>query len=343
MTAANSKRKPAGRQIESAADLQQPSIDFGDAIKLMLDTPPVKNPVAKSSFTVHRGALAEVQEPLIPDAQEKGAHPFIKWAGGKRSLLNVIKPLVPAEFNNYFENFIGGGALFYALSDRITHAYLSDNNLDLVITYQVIKADPTRLIARLKELAAGHNEDQYYAVRDEVPTDPVEVAARFIYLNKTCFNGLYRVNSSGKFNVPIGDYKNPNIADAANILACHKALQNATITYHDYRAIDPRPRDGDFVYLDSPYHPTTGDSFTAYTRENFTEQNQVELRDYAVELHRAGVKVMLSNSKTDFIKDLYGANGMDRIFTLHTVQAPRTVNCKPGGRGAVDEYLIMNY
>lgn len=341
MTAQNTK-KTRPRRDEAARAGEQPFIDFGDAIMTMLNTSPIKNPVDKSSFTVLKGAAPE-QEQLIEVAQEPTAAPFIKWAGGKRNLMNVIKPLVPAQFNKYYESFVGGGALYYALLDRITQAYLSDNNLDLVITYNVIKADPKPLITRLKELAAGHNEDQYYAVRDETPKGHVEVAARFIYLNKTCFNGLYRVNSSGKFNVPMGHYKNPNIADEANLMACHRAFQKAEITYHDYRAVEPKPRKGDFVYLDSPYHPTAVDSFTAYTRENFTEQNQVELRDYAAELARRGVYVMLSNSKTPFIKDLYSANGMDRIFTLYTVQAPRTVNCKPGGRGAVDEYLITSY
>ena len=339
MTARNTKKT----RDEAADDTQQPSIDFGNASMAMLNTPPVKNAVDKASFTVHRGALADVEAPPVLTPQELIAVPFVKWVGGKRSLINVIKPLLPAQFNNYFESFVGGGALFYAILDRITKAYLSDNNLDLVITYQVIRDNPAPLIARLKELAAGHNEGQYYAVRDEAPTDPIEVAARFIYLNKTCFNGLYRVNKSGKFNVPMGEYKNPGIVQEENLLACHKALHKATITYHDYREVDPKPARRDFAYFDSPYHPTADDSFTAYTKENFTERNQRELRDYAVELHKRGVYVMLSNSKTRLIEDLYSADGMDRIFTIHTVQAPRTVNCKPGARGAVDEYLITNY
>jgi DNA adenine methylase len=342
MTARNTK-KTHDRRDEAANETQQPLIDFGDGIKTMLETPPSKNPADKSSFIVHKGALADMPEPQAAEAQERDAQPFVKWAGGKRSLLNSIRPLLPAEFKNYYESFVGGGALFYAIIDRITQAYLSDNNLDLVIAYQVIKKDPTHLIARLKELAAGHSPEQFTRVRAEEPTEPIEVAARFIYLNKTCFNGLWRVNKAGKFNVPIGDYKNPNIVNEENLMACHKALQKAEITFHDYRAVAPKPKRGDFAYLDSPYHPTADDSFTAYTKENFTEKNQRELRDYAVELHRRGVKVMLSNSKTKFIEDLYAANGMDRIFRLHNVQAPRTVNCKPGARGAVDEYLITNY
>lgn len=341
MTARNTKKTRDRR--DEAADTQQSFTDVGDGLTTVMNTPPVKHPVDKSSFTVHKGALAGVKEPPAVTPQATVAVPFVKWVGGKRSLINVIKPLLPARFNNYYESFAGGGALFYAILDRITTAYLSDNNLDLVITYQVIKENPAPLIARLTELAAGHDEGQYYAVRNEVPTEPVEVAARFIYLNKTCFNGLYRVNKSGKFNVPMGEYKNPGIVQEENLMACHRALQKAEITYHDYREIDPKPKRGDFAYFDSPYHPTADDSFTAYTKENFTEKNQRELRDYAVGLHRRGVKVMLSNSKTRFIEDLYTGDGMNRIFTLHTVQAPRSVNCKPGARGAVDEYLITSY
>jgi DNA adenine methylase len=338
-----SKRKIDERRAIDARS-QQSLIDFGERNIAMPDTQAI--PADKSAFTVHAGALAAVTDAASGEKRaETPAQPFVKWVGGKRNLMNVIKPLVPAQFDNYFESFVGGGAVFYALAERITNAYLSDNNLDLVITYQVIKEDPTHLVARLKELAAGHDEDQYYAVRDETPTDEIEVAARFIYLNKTCFNGLWRVNKSGKFNVPMGDYKNPRaaIVQEENLMACHRALQKATITYRDYREVEPKPRAGDFAYFDSPYHPTADDSFTAYTKENFTERNQQELRDYAVELHRAGVYVMLSNSKTRFIEDLYGANGMEKIFTLHVVQAPRSVNCKPNARGAVEEYLITNY
>lgn len=339
MAASKGKRNVRERQ-GSTAERQQPFIEFGDALRIMLDAPPVKNPVDKASFIVHKGALADGQEPLINTAQELIAQPFVKWAGGKRSLMNSIKRHLPEEFNNYYEIFVGGGAVFFALIDRITCAYLSDNNLHLVVTYREIQKDPTRLIARLKELTATHSPEQYEAMRAAEPTDGVEMAARFIYLNKTCFNGLWRVNKAGKFNVPMGDYKNPNIVNEENLLACHRALRKATITYHDYRQIKPRPQAGDFVYCDSPYHPTTDDSFTAYTKENFTEQNQVELRDFTLELHRAGVKVMLSNSKTKLVESLYGDK---KVFHLYIVQAPRTVNCKPTARGAVDEYLITNY
>jgi DNA adenine methylase len=336
--------KPAERRVRRNAagknDSLQTSMSFEDTQHVMLNSPPVKK-IADKSFTVHKDALGKVPEspPETNSQAEVVAQPFVKWVGGKRSLLSSIKPLLPARFKNYYEGFVGGGALFFAVGTQARHCYLSDNNLDLIITYQVIKADPARLIDRLKLYAASHSKDEFYRVRAAECIGPVEVAARFIYLNRTCFNGLYRVNKSGTFNVPLGDYKNPNIVQEENILACHKLLQNTTITYHEYDRIDPMPRAGDFVYLDPPYHPTTDDSFTAYTKENFTEQDQSNLRDFALKLHKAGAYVMLSNSKTKFIADLYS----DKAFRLHTVQAPRMVNCKPNQRGVVDEFIITNY
>lgn len=280
--------------------------------------------------------LFTVVEPLVEAAQI--ALPFVKWVGGKRSLLPAIRKYAPIEFNNYHEGFVGGGAVFFAIGSKAKKAYLSDRNLDLVVTYQVIKEDPTHLLEKLKEHSAAHNETYYYAVRAATPTEPVEVAARFIYLNKTCFNGLYRVNKSGKFNVPIGSYKNPNIIQEENILACHLTLKNATIRIGDFGTI-VKAKEGDFCYLDPPYHPLNDLSFTEYTHDSFTEQDQVRLRDFALKLHKAGVYVMLSNSKTRFIEGLYSS----KIFKRHTVQAPRTVNCKADARGAVDEILITNY
>lgn len=269
------------------------------------------------------------------------ATPFVKWVGGKRALLPAIRKFAPLEFNNYHEGFVGGGAVFFALGSRAKKAYLSDRNLDLVVTYQVIKEDPTHLIARLKQHAAEHHQrgsDYYYEVRAFEPTDPVEVAARFIYLNKTCFNGLYRVNKLGKFNVPVGSYKSPNIVQEENILACHQVLKNATIRVGDFGTI-VKAKEGDFCYFDPPYHPLSDMSFTEYTHDSFTEHDQVRLRDFVLKLHKAGVHVMLSNSKTKFIEGLYNS----KIFKRHTVQAPRTVNCKADARGAVDEILITNY
>ncbi|MBL7057813.1 DNA adenine methylase [Patescibacteria group bacterium] len=263
--------------------------------------------------------------------------PFVKWVGGKRSLINELIKRLPKNFNSYYEPFIGGGALFFSLCNKLEKAILIDKNLELVITYNAIKKQPKKLIERLKQHARNHSETHYYFVRQNKPTSPLDIAARFLYLNKTCFNGLYRVNKSGGFNVPIGKYSNPNIVQESNILACHKALDVAEIKYGDFSHVEPQKQD--FAYFDPPYHPTSEASFTAYTKDNFMESDQIRLRDYIVKLHRKGVYIMLSNSSTEFIRDLYKA----KYFNHHEVFAPRYINCKPGERGKVSELLITNY
>lgn len=269
------------------------------------------------------------------------AQPFVKWVGGKRSLLPELQQRLPEGFNNYFEPFVGGGALYFSLA-KLLHDYgqqavLCDSNFELTVAYQVVKKQPHRLIAALQEHAAQHGKAYFYRVRKASPSDPVEIAARFIYLNKTCYNGLYRVNKSGGFNAPLGNYQNPNIVATDTILACSTALQSARILMGDFTSIEPEP--GDFVYFDPPYHPTDDQSFTQYTKENFTEVDQVRLRDFALELHRKGVHVMVSNSKCRFVEHLY----RHRDFHQHVIRAPRLVNCKPGGRNKVEELLITNY
>lgn len=272
-------------------------------------------------------------------AISSGAQPFVKWAGGKRRLLNRIIPLVPPSFRSYYEPFAGGAALFYAVAGRATRCYLSDTNVELVLTYQVIRDRPKALIKRLKKYAASHSEETYYMVRGAGPRDPAGVAARFVYLNRTCFNGLYRVNKSGAFNVPFGRHRNPNIIQEQNIMACNELLRGATVTHQDFRTLGRRPKAGDFVYFDPPYHPTDEASFTAYTKEDFNEDDQVDLRDYARELHARGVFVMISNSKTRYIESLYRG----KEFNRRRVQAPRLINCQAASRGCVDELLITNY
>lgn len=268
---------------------------------------------------------------------QKKPEPFVKWVGGKRSTLNELLPSVPLSFKNYHEPFIGGGALFFALNGQIKNATVSDNNFDLIMTYKAIQKDPKALIARLKEHVKKHGEKHYYETRASETEDPIEIASKFIYLNKTCYNGLYRVNKLGKFNVPMGKYNNPAILQEENIWACHEALKKTTIQLGDFTRI--KAEAGDFVYFDPPYHPTTDVSFTGYTKENFTEQDQVRLRDFALELSKKGVKVMLSNSNTPFIRDLYES----KKFFVKTVLAPRMVNCKPKERNGVKEVLITNY
>jgi len=265
-------------------------------------------------------------------------HPFVKWAGGKRCLLNDLIANLPENFGDYYEPFIGGGALFFALHKKIKKAHLSDINLDLVYVYNAIKKDPHQLMEALKIHANNHSKDYYYSIRSKHDfEDSIDIAARFLYLNRTCYNGLYRVNKAGQFNVPMGNYKNPNIVQEVNILACHEALKKAKIEYNDFDHI--HPKENDFVYFDPPYHPTDEASFTSYTKQNFTETDQVRLRDFAINLHRKGVKVMLSNSNTKFIRDIY----KNKAFTILIVNAPRYVNCKSEGRSAVEEVLIRSY
>lgn len=270
-------------------------------------------------------------------SEKKNPNPFVKWVGGKRSLIKEIHAHLPEKFNNYFEPFVGGGAVFFSLSGRVSDATLADTNMELIITYQVIRKEPERLIEQLKIHKEHHSKEYYYEVRKQSPKDPLEIAARFLYLNKTCFNGLYRVNKSGQFNAPMGSYNNPNIVQSDNIHACYSVLQNVNLKFGDFTDVEPEK--GDFVYFDPPYHPTTQSSFTSYTKDNFTEIDQIRLRDFIIKLHKKGVYIMLSNSNTPFIQDIYKA----KYFNQHLVYAPRYVNCKPGERSKVSELLITNY
>lgn len=280
----------------------------------------------------------EVEEDIDNLKSDVIPSPFVKWAGGKRFIIKELISNMPDEFNNYYEPFVGGGALFFASRERHNTSYLSDSNFDLVLAYNAIKKNPIELIEMLKSHAKEHSDDFYYKIRSKHELqDPIEVAARFIYLNKTCYNGLYRVNKSGKFNVPIGKYTNPNIIQETNISTCHNVLKTVEIECKDFDQIDAKK--DDFVYFDPPYHPTDDTSFTNYTKINFTESDQVRLRDFAIKLHKRGTKVMLSNSNTTFIRNLYN----DKIFKIGIVKAPRFVNCKPNKRNVVEELLITSY
>jgi DNA adenine methylase len=293
---------------------------------------------------------AELQEIQVSYSEEENAdsplfekidgykpRPFVKWAGGKRSLLREIISRFPDKFNNYYEPFIGGGAVFFAVYKHIRQAFLSDTNLDLIITYRIIQTQPEALIKRLQIHAKQHSKEYYYQIRSQhFIEDSIERAARFIYLNKTCYNGLYRVNKAGHFNTPMGSYKNPAIVDEENLLACHQALQGVHLKSWDFNRIDPPPQAGDLVYFDPPYHPTSDISFTSYTSLNFTEQDQLRLVKIAKQLYKRGVYVILSNSKTAFIEEAY----QHKCFKRESVKAPRYVNCKPGERGAIEELLI---
>ncbi|MYC56120.1 MAG: DNA adenine methylase [Chloroflexi bacterium] len=283
-----------------------------------------------------------MSQPTLPNFQR--AKPFVKWVGGKRSLLPELLRRVPAQFKNYYEPFVGGGALFYTLNNKGIidigggQAFLSDVNFDLIITYQVIQRDPEPLIAKLREYAAKHNKGYYYHIRSQHQLDDrVEIAARFIYLNKTCFNGLWRVNSKGEFNVPIGSYENPAICQPEDLRACHVSLQAVEITLCDF--CDIAPCTDDFVYFDPPYHTQTSSGFTKYAQDDFGEGEHKALRDLCRCLHERGVFFMLSNSDTPLVRALYA----DAPFRIEVMQAPRMVNRNPTGRGAINELLIRNY
>ncbi len=271
------------------------------------------------------------------------AKPFVKWVGGKRSLLRELLPRAPKDFRCYYEPFLGGGAFFFALLNNkllnITGggrgAFLSDINPDLVSAWQVIRDDVEALIELLKDHAQDHNRDYYYSLRARhLLDDRIERAARLIYLNKTCFNGLWRVNSKGQFNVPMGSYQNPAICDEAALRSCHSALQGVDIQRRDFRAL--AAGEDDFVYFDPPYQPLDATSFTRYAIDDFGIAEQEALRDLCLALHERGAKFMISNSNTKYIRDLYSAN----VFALHEVKAPRMVNSRASERGAVNELII---
>ncbi len=267
------------------------------------------------------------------------AAPFIKWAGGKRNILHELMARLPEEFNGYYEPFLGGGALFFGMHNPLRSPILSDSNFELVITYKVVRKDPELLITQLTEHSDNHSMEYYYRIRKQHGLrDPVKIAARFIYLNKTCYNGLYRVNKAGRFNVPMGRYANPSIFNRDNLLGCHAAMQAAKVEFRDFDTI--RPAAGDFVYCDPPYHPLDATSnFTGYTKQDFGPEDQIRLRDFALKMHQQGVRVMISNSDTGFINGLYS----QAPFKVETIRAPRFVNSNPSRRDPINELLITTY
>ncbi len=272
--------------------------------------------------------------------------PFVKWVGGKRQLLEQFRKLnlyPPEKFDitkgRYFEPFVGGGAVFFDLLPQ--NGFLSDLNKELVVTYNTIKNDVEKLIISLKK----HKTDKEYFLKiraqDTNKLTDLAIASRFIFLNRTCFNGMYRVNSKGGFNVPFGKYTNPKICDAENLRRVSNALQNIEIKHQDYKAILKKAKKGDFVYFDPPYYPVSKTaSFTSYTKESFLDKEQLELRDTFVELSNKGCFVMLSNSDTPFINKIYSNLKGIRI---NKVSAGRAINSKASGRGKITEVLVTNY
>lgn len=268
------------------------------------------------------------------------AGPFLKWAGGKSQLLTTFSDFLPESFDNYFEPFVGGAAVFFYLRRNrpLFQATLADLNQELVNCYQTIRDDVEELILCLKK---HKNEAEYFyqlRAKDPLKMSEVERASRLIFMNKTCFNGLYRVNSKGKFNVPFGSYKNPRTCDEANLRACSKVLQDADIRYQSFEAILKQAKKGDFIYFDPPYQPLSSTAkFTSYTKNCFSSEDQERLAETFSRLDKRGCRLMLSNSDCQFIRDLY------KDFRIETVQAIRAINCQAVGRGRVNEVVVMNY
>jgi len=298
-----------------------------------------------------RTLASRLGNPLTSEAEifkvmAEKAKPFVKWVGGKRQLLRQFRDLglYPPEdfdplFNTYYEPFVGGGAVFFDLLPN--KAELSDLNYELVITYNIIKKNVGALIKSLKK----HKYDKEYYLKIRAQNtkklSDLEIASRFIYLNRTGFNGMYRVNSHGEFNVPFGKYTNPIICDEENLHRASKALQKVTVKQRDYKNVLKKAKKGDFVYFDPPYYPVSKTaSFTSYTAESFLENEQTELRDTFVELHKRGCFVMLSNSDTPFINKIYS-----RIpgVKISKVEACRAINSKGSKRGKITEVLVTNY
>src|SRR5690242_17976815 len=268
------------------------------------------------------------------------AQPFLKWVGGKAQLLKQFEKFFPKQIERFVEPFVGGGAVFFHLKQRFPQmrAFLRDNNDELINAYIAVRDFPRELMRRLDRHLAAFNaerENYFYLVRGDhhlaTTTRTVERAARMIFLNKTCFNGLWRVNSRGEFNVPIGSHKNPALYDEQNIYAASRALQGIHLVTQDFRDTIRQTRRGDFVYIDPPYYPVSPTaSFTSYTKDDFGEEQQHELAAYFTDAANRGVSLMLSNSDTEFIRHLY------RNFAIHTVSARRMVNCDGTKRGAVN-------
>jgi DNA adenine methylase len=282
-----------------------------------------------------------------PQTQRLRAGPFVKWAGGKGQLLSSLLQLVPSSFNTYHEAFLGGGALFFALSNDglIERAFLNDQNRELVITYTVIRDQLAPLLSRLSNLARDYasaisQADFYYSVRDRDPTSDLDIASRFIFLNKTCYNGLYRVNRRGRFNVPFGRHKKPTIFDPGNLEAVSRSLTIARITAHPFELALSNVSPGDFVYLDPPYQPITRTaSFTGYTPNGFSPYDQQRLASEFARLDRLGAKVMLSNSDHHIIQQLYSSTRYD----VREMQANRQINRDASKRGPITELIVRNY
>lgn len=272
--------------------------------------------------------------------------PVVKWAGGKRQIIDKIKAAMPSEFNNYYEPFVGGGAVLFNIAP--TNAVINDVNQELLAIYKCFQDEELfkLMISELDKHEANHNEEYYYEVREWDRNSRFELqplwkrAARAVYLNKACFNGLYRVNSKGYFNVPSAKKESINTYDEENMNSIHDYFMhcNIQILGGDFVEAVRNAKAGDFVYFDPPYDTWEGkESFTAYAKFDFNKEDQIRLADLFKELTKKGVLCMLSNHNTQFIRELYDG------FNIQVINARRNINSKGNGRGTVEEVLITNY
>ncbi len=279
------------------------------------------------------------------------ARPFLKWAGGKGQLLPELTSRLPSHFRRYHEPFVGGGALFFHLwnTGKLSRgAVLSDYNTELITCYQVVRDDVEALIEALQEHAPNFNNHEYFlAIRqwdrqpDFAQRTPVEKAARTIFLNRTCYNGLYRLNNKGQFNAPFGYYKNPLIVDPVNMRAVSAALQDVELRVGDFATVLERAEPGDLVYFDPPYVPMSAtSSFTHYTGQTFGVADQQRLAKLFAQLAERGCSVMLSNSHTELARELY-VNSHAALASV--VHASRKINCDGKKRGNVEELIVCSY
>lgn len=301
------------------------------------------------------------------ESPSSSIRPFLKWAGGKRQLLPQLRRFIPTDFGAYYEPFVGSGAMFFdmyatgVLNDR--WARLVDTNLDLIGCYRALSGDAEGVIRTLKELTHGHEAapiEHYYRIRDQrfnparrgrngelAAKYPVELAAMFIYLNRTGFNGLFRLNSHGAFNVPAGRYTNPRICDVENLRAVAQALRSpkVVVEHGQYESVLQTATANDFVYFDPPYAPlSTTARFTSYTADGFTDNDQRRLREVVLALIERGCWVVLSNSTAPIITELYAADTDAQRAGLRAYRVPakRAINSNPMARGDVMEFIITN-
>ena len=282
----------------------------------------------KGNFIEVLTAVADEKKPVKRTLQ---ARPFLKWVGGKRSILHELTARVPKEYEEYIEPFLGGGALFFTLQPKSAH--LSDINFHLVITFLAVRDDVDRLIYNLKIHENRHNKEYYLKARERMfkEKDSTKIASLFIYLNKTCYNGLYRVNKAGQFNVPMGDYKEPAIVDEPNLRATSAVLQGTDIRQHDFTQV--KVSKGDFYYLDPPYH----DTYDGYNGNRFGDKEHEQLAEFSRAIDKKGGFFMVSNSDNSFVRRIY------KGYNIEQVSASRSVSCKAHQRGKENELIIRNY